>query len=137
MPRILKSDEPYAKFLLFKGHWERKYPGEKYFKMDKDLRFAKQLCEIDDAEIVKRIRVYLKNQWYGEHTKHSLAAFVTNFNMWVEETHGNQEVLIDCPVCGERHRPHKDCSKEGKVVTMPKEVGDALTLLATKMAVNK
>jgi len=136
MPRILKSDEPYAKALVFKQAWESHYVGETYIITGKDLRFAKELAAVSNDEIRRRLGVYFRNEWWGEHCRHSLAAFVSNINSFVPV---KREIvtapLIDCSICGERHRPHKDCSKEGKVVTMPKEVGDALTLLTTKMAV--
>jgi RNase P subunit RPR2 len=138
MRRSLRPDEPFAKFLFFKGLWERKYPGEKYLKTDKDLKYAKKLCEVDNAEIEKRARIYFKNKWYGENCRHNLAPFVTNFNLWVEEKHtSSQEIVIDCPVCGQKHRAHKPCPTSGKVIPMPDAVSQALTDLSKKMQVNK
>jgi len=134
MPRQLRSDEPYSKFLLFKGHWERKYPGEKYLKTGKDLKFAKELVEIEDAEIVRRLQIYFKEEWYGENCRHSLPAFVQNLNTFVPRRKEGGPALIDCPLCGKKHPANEDCTK-GKAVPMPKEVSDTLTLLVKKMSV--
>lgn len=128
-----QPNETYEKAMLFAQLWEEKYVGETYIITGKDLKYAKELKTIPNDEIVRRLRVYLKDDWYGENCGHSLAPFVQNINNFIPAKR-EDGVVMDCPLCGKSHAPHVDCSKVGKVVPMPKEVGDALTLLAKKMS---
>ena len=126
---------PFSKWLRFKARWEKQYPGETLIKTGKDLKFCKEvLADVPDEIIDARMEVYFADEWYGENTHHSLAPFASNINTFIPKKRNlGLIVQIDCPICGKKHAPHKKCD-DGAVVSMPKEFGETLTLLAKKMA---
>ena len=123
------ANEVWQRFEIFAQDWAKKY-GEEYFRTDWDLKFAKQLTGIDPDTQRSRQVIYFNDPWY-ENCKHSLSAFVKNFNKFVPAKKG-EVVMFDCPTCGKKHRPHDKCF--GDAITMPKEVGDALTFFSKKMS---
>jgi hypothetical protein len=114
--RQLRPDEPFAKFLVFKTAWEGQYEGETYLCTGKDMKFAKELTQVDNDEIVRRLQTYFLDEWYGEHTRHSLSAFVSNINKFLPMKKDVPKPRIvrnvqdpKCEKCGTAHPPISEC----------------------------
>jgi hypothetical protein len=80
----MKEPNPvFQKAALFKQLWEEKHPTETFALIPMVFRWAKELIEIDNDMIVERFKIFAEDEWYWENTRHSLPAFVKNFNSFV------------------------------------------------------
>ena len=105
--------------------------GETYIIMGKDLKYAKELKTVDNDEIVRRLRVYLQDEWYGENCRHSLAPFVQNFNNFVPQKKDPVKTfIIECPICNTKHNPNTPCKSKNPAAPL-------VDILAQKMAMPK
>lgn len=121
--KTLRPDEPFAKCLLFKQLWEEVYVGETYIITGKDLKFAKELTSIDNDTIVARLQVYLGDAWFGEHTRHGLASFVSNINKFIPEKriepvkrNQSERLMISCSACNSQHWSDEPCKIEDLIL---------------------
>ena len=89
--------EPYRKAALFASLWEKEY-GEKFIINGMMCKWAKELVDVQDDTIVSRFRVYIREEFY-QGCRHSLPAFVKNFNSFVPKVKARREKA--CTNCGE------------------------------------
>ena len=81
-----KPNEVWQKAELFQQFWEAKYAPEPFIINGMVLKWAKELVGIDNDLIYQRWKIFSEDDWYGENTRHSLPAFVKNFNSFVAKS---------------------------------------------------
>jgi hypothetical protein len=119
----------YAKALLFKSQWEQFYEGETYIITGKDLKFARELREVNNDEIVRRVQLYFREVWFGEHCRHNLAAFVSNINQFVPQKKDPVKVFeFACPLCGKKHGANEDCTSKNPATPMLNELSKKMQM---------
>ena len=111
--------EVMQKAKLFQRLWGQHYP-EPFVINGATLRWAKELIGVPDDVIVERFNRYVADRWYGEHVRHSLQAFVKNFNSFVKPQNGDGSKpafngLVACSACGKVHGVNDKCDVEDMI----------------------
>ncbi len=100
----------YAILKEFKQKWERRYPQRiftprpQHFKQVKDLLTPVDGFEpLELAEIVQRIEIYLKNNFYTV-CAHNFSTFCKNFDLFIPPPPQRPAAAVACQRCGEIYR---------------------------------
>lgn len=86
-PQKRKDSETWSKLLLYAKMWQEKY-GEQYIIVwGFDGKMMVELKGVSPDMMTERLGIYFADDWYSN-CKHSLAAFVKNFNKFINENPG-------------------------------------------------
>lgn len=78
-----KANDVFLTANTFAKIWEEHY-GEEYYLTDADLAWASKIAHLPLDVIVKRTKVYLKDDYF-KGCKHNLCKFREYINRWIEE----------------------------------------------------
>ena len=114
------------RLLLFSQKWEENYQGERYIILwGFDQKLMKELEDVPLDTIAERLTIYFKDSWY-RNCKHSVNAFVKNFNKFIDENPGSDrkqngrqqtqplgksldEIEYYCEPCKRNHKGNELC----------------------------
>ena len=98
------TSRPYRAARIFADLWEKKY-GRRYDIKGGAKKAAKEFMDLDDDEIVSRVKNYLAddNPYYVER-RHNIFTFAHDTNRWVElpgpEPPKPKSWVMTCSACG-------------------------------------
>jgi hypothetical protein len=107
------------RLLLYVNKWEENYLGEKYAIIwSFNMKMARELEDVPMDTVAERLDIYFRQSFY-RNCKHSLAAFVKNFNQFIPNVVVRQQPaqsralapksMLTCADCQTSHEYGKEC----------------------------
>ena len=132
--RVRKSSPCDTVITLYVQKWEKKYYPETYeIIWGFDRKMANEIVGVKLEKIAERLDVYLAHPFY-ESCRHSLAAFVKNFNNFIPVKKVRKSDQRTCEHCGMKFDSASDYYKHKcPQASYPKEFTEAMTKLTEQM----